>query len=87
MSSRVILRALGRVVRQEGGKAARKLSAKIWVEANRQAMSKGLVEGPVTWEDALSRLKKLYHDGSLDKSEFQRLKEEVREFFRKDGNK
>ena len=84
MSARVIIRALGRVARNEGAKAARKISSKLWVEANRRAMDKGLVDGPVTWNDALARIKKLYHDGTIDKEEFARLKQEIKDFFKKD---
>ena len=82
VQAKILFRALGRVAVQEGGKAARKLSAKIWEEANKRAMDKGLTDRPVTAKDALDRLKVLYADGKLNKEEFQRLKEEAQAFFK-----
>lgn len=84
MNRQILLRALAKVARDEGLKAARYLSGKLWQEAQRRAIAKGLVDGEVSPKDALERLKGLYRDGKLNKEEFQRLSEDVKVFFRRD---
>ncbi|MFW5734233.1 MAG: hypothetical protein ACOCWR_04145 [Oceanidesulfovibrio sp.] len=67
---------------KEAGKAARKAGEKLADTGSKAAMSRGLIDEPVTFEEVVDGFKALSKKGSLDKDELRRRGWSIIETFR-----
>lgn len=83
MNGRIILRALGKTIMREGGKAARILGEKAASATSEFAVKKGLLEKKLTWDEVLAELKEAHRSGRINSAELNRIKNEMMERYKK----